>query len=215
MRRIEQDRNAARMAQAHDVESRKYDGGRRSDVVDDKQLRAAYDRMVKETPPEEEVRARHILVSDEKAALADHYAAIVGLKGFEGSYPHELSGGMLKRAELARALADDATRFIKWLRSEGVKMINMGSYHSCILAPPSRTGPGLDWEGRGGDVMLRTLEANLLEVAKAAATVAARAIKAKRRMAYSFSAAASEPAGSALPVMAVRNPASTTSPGCR
>ncbi|TDP62827.1 ABC transporter ATP-binding protein [Roseateles toxinivorans] len=39
----------------------------------------------------------------DKAALADHYAAMVGLKGFESAYPHELSGGMLKRAELARA----------------------------------------------------------------------------------------------------------------
>jgi ABC-type nitrate/sulfonate/bicarbonate transport system ATPase subunit len=38
-----------------------------------------------------------------KAALADHYAAMVGLKGFEASYPHQLSGGMLKRVELARA----------------------------------------------------------------------------------------------------------------
>jgi len=39
-----------------------------------------------------------------KESLADHYAAMVGLKGFEKSYPHELSGGMLKRVELARAL---------------------------------------------------------------------------------------------------------------
>jgi ABC-type nitrate/sulfonate/bicarbonate transport system ATPase subunit len=41
----------------------------------------------------------------DKKGIADHYAAMVGLKGFEGSYPHELSGGMLKRAELARAFA--------------------------------------------------------------------------------------------------------------
>jgi len=37
-------------------------------------------------------------------ALAEEYAALVGLKGFENNYPHELSGGMLKRAEIARAL---------------------------------------------------------------------------------------------------------------
>jgi len=44
-------------------------------------------------------------VGDSRMAVADHYAEIVGLKGFEESFPHELSGGMLKRTELARALA--------------------------------------------------------------------------------------------------------------
>lgn len=42
--------------------------------------------------------------AEDHADIADHYADIVGLKGFEDSFPHELSGGMLKRAELARAL---------------------------------------------------------------------------------------------------------------
>lgn len=44
-------------------------------------------------------------VGNDRMAIADHYAEIVGLKGFEESFPHELSGGMLKRTELARALA--------------------------------------------------------------------------------------------------------------
>jgi len=42
--------------------------------------------------------------SNNRMEIADHYADIVGLKGFEESFPHELSGGMLKRTEIARAL---------------------------------------------------------------------------------------------------------------
>ncbi len=39
----------------------------------------------------------------DREELAKQYADLVGLKGFENNYPHELSGGMLKRAEIARA----------------------------------------------------------------------------------------------------------------
>ena len=40
----------------------------------------------------------------ERMELAHRYIAMVGLAGFEAAYAHELSGGMLKRVELARAL---------------------------------------------------------------------------------------------------------------
>lgn len=46
---------------------------------------------------------------DKKTARkkAEHYIALVGLKGFEQHYPHELSGGMQQRVNLARALIVD------------------------------------------------------------------------------------------------------------
>ena len=45
--------------------------------------------------------------ASECGRLADDLIAQVGLKGFEGSYPRELSGGMRQRVALARALAND------------------------------------------------------------------------------------------------------------
>ncbi|MDA8162341.1 MAG: ABC transporter ATP-binding protein [Desulfobacteraceae bacterium] len=47
---------------------------------------------------------RDIKDSDERRRRIIEYIELVGLKGFEDHYPHELSGGMRRRAEVARAL---------------------------------------------------------------------------------------------------------------
>jgi NitT/TauT family transport system ATP-binding protein len=50
---------------------------------------------------------RHVASESEREARARAMLALIGLEQFEGHYPHQVSGGMRQRVELARALAGE------------------------------------------------------------------------------------------------------------
>jgi fumarate reductase flavoprotein subunit len=71
--------------------------------------------------------------------------------------------GTAKR-EVVEAIAATASRAADWLTAEGMRFVaitNAGG-RKLMLGPPRRYKEGLDWEGRGGDFLLRRLEENLL-----------------------------------------------------
>jgi len=75
--------------------------------------------------------------------------------------------GSTAKPELARAIADNGKRTIDWLAGEGARFITRALQKDQpgqkVLAPPRRLIAGLDWEGRGGDVVMRQLEHNLVK----------------------------------------------------
>jgi len=65
--------------------------------------------------------------------------------------------------ELVKAISQNSGRFITWLRAQGVTMMKASNVEvfRWVLAPPRIMKKGYSERGRGGDVMLRTLESRL------------------------------------------------------
>ena len=66
----------------------------------------------------------------------------------------------------AQAVAKDTRTAVQWLKGKGIKFIKGGpdAWRANTLAPPLVAKPGLHWEGRGSDVMMRTLTGTLKQL---------------------------------------------------
>lgn len=60
---------------------------------------------------------------------------------------------------LVETVAADGRRLLAFLQAQGVRFMRFSpaEAHRWCMAPPRPVGPGLDWKGRGPDVLLRTL----------------------------------------------------------
>ena len=67
--------------------------------------------------------------------------------------------------ELANAFAENAGAAVRWLEKQGVRLIKGGwqGGQRVMLAPPVPNRMGLNWPGRGGDVMVFRLGARLVQ----------------------------------------------------
>lgn len=70
----------------------------------------------------------------------------------------------LAETELVDAITQDGRRTLEWLRAQGARFIRgTVSWHAWVLAPPRPLTTGMDWKGRGPDVLLRTLSGRITE----------------------------------------------------
>jgi fumarate reductase flavoprotein subunit len=67
---------------------------------------------------------------------------------------------------LAKVMAERGRDLVEWLRGHGARFIRAGNvaWQNWILAPPRPLRAGVDWMGRGPDVLLRSLAARLQEL---------------------------------------------------
>jgi len=89
----------------------------------------------------------HVAEKDLRAPKEDIVAKIEHLTGHENG--------------LASIMADDANELLDWLREKGAKFVKGGAveFMRWVLAPPRPRRPGLDWKGRGPDMLLRNMTA--------------------------------------------------------